>query len=183
MAFMTDEELRANVLELMTTALDWFHGELERFGTKQSPAPALLVTVKPNITGIIPLDSLKTTNQAAMLTCHLVLKELNALSYVFVCDVRTDEARPKYGVHCCGGAAGWDAAVAETYRFKGGKVEVVQKSEVRDSTMVRKAHYTVIPNLFDAIPDSDFTPDELGALRYVAGLYAETFRQNLPKLH
>ncbi len=146
---MNDDPRIADVHALMRNALVWFRGELQRLGTKEAPAPALFVTMSTGLIVGMPLASFESMAALTLVTCHQVLRQLDPVSYVYVCDVRSAGTPPLYGAHCCGGFTGWDAAVGEQYRFEDDEVKVVAASPVKASTESREYHYTIVPNLID----------------------------------
>lgn len=171
---MNDDPRIADVHALMRNALVWFRGELQRLGPSRAPAPALFVTMAPGLVVGMPLAPLESAMSFTVLTCHHVLRRLNPVSYVYVCDVRTEGSRPQYGAHCCGGYAGWDAAMGEKYRFDGDEVTVIVQSEIKSSTEVREHHFTIIPNLIDGIGLPEVSSVNKERLEFVVeGLVAE----------
>lgn len=148
---MNNDPRIADVHALMSNALDWLRGEIQRLGRNQTPSPALFVTMAPGIVVGMPLGPFESAASLTLVTCHQVLRRLDPVSYVYVCDVRTDGSAPLYGAHCCGGFSGWDAAIGERYRFDGDEVLVDARSEIKASTEAREFHFTVVPNLIDGI--------------------------------
>lgn len=152
---MNDDPRIADVHALMRSALDWFRSELQRLGATEAPSPALFVTMAAGLTVGMPLASFESMAALTLVTCHQVLRQLDPVSYVYVCDVRSGGTSPLYGAHCCGGFAGWDAALGEQYRFDDDEVTVVAASPIKASTESREYHYTIVPNLIDGtdLPD------------------------------
>lgn len=174
MALKNDDPRIADVHALMRRALDWFRGELQRLGPLKAPPPALFVTMAPGLVVGMPLAPLESGMNFTLLTCHQVLRQLDPVSYVYVCDVRTEGRPPQYGAHCCGGFAGWDAALAEKYRFDGDEVTLVAKSQIKASTEVREYHFTIIPNLIDGVGLPAVSSTEKEHLEFIVqGLVSE----------
>lgn len=84
-----DDPRIADVHALMRSALDWFRGELQRLGPLKAPAPALFVTMAQGLVVGMPLAPLESGMNFTLVTCHQVLRRLDPVNYVYVCDVRT----------------------------------------------------------------------------------------------